>query len=206
MNILLVNKDYANGKPVDIFFPGPKKCVFFTALISYIMKSHLFVTLILISAAAFVSCRSSKTSKPGDVKDKPQMVASPQAIIYKTRGDYFLHVPVTLSEDRKSLLAYPAPQDVFSGGDLAYPVRLENGYLLDRRGISPSSAFIKLTYYEYSRLGKTPTAEEIMKMILDDDPFTIIYQCGPKHSFRDIESDLNAIILDGKEDNFKKLK
>lgn len=170
------------------------------------MKSHFILAIILLYAATIVSCRSSKTSKSVNPEDKPQMVASPQVIIYKTRGDYFLHVPVTLSEDRKSLAAYPAPQDVFYKGDLAYPVRLENGYLLDRRGISPSSAFIKLTYYEYSRLENTPRAEEIIKMILDDDPFTIMYQCGPKHSYRDIENELNDIIRKGEEVNFEKLK
>jgi len=132
--------------------------------------------------------------------------AQAPVIIYKMKQDYSLHVPVTLTADKKSLESYPAPSDVFYNGDLAYPVALENGFFLDRRGINANSAFTKWTYYEYSRLAKTPAQEEIMKMILDNDPFTEIYLCGNRGKFNNLENELNSIILKGDLEKFKRLK
>jgi hypothetical protein len=133
-------------------------------------------------------------------------VTSPQVVIYKTKENYYLHVPVSLSADKKSLVSYPAPSDVIINGELMLPVKLENGYLLDRRGIGEGCAFLKWTYYEYSRLEHTPNSEELLKMILEPDPLTEMYYCGRKSSFKDIESELNQIIREGRLENFKRIR
>jgi hypothetical protein len=133
-------------------------------------------------------------------------VSGPRVMIYKTNADYFRHVPVTLSEDKKSIMSYPAPGDVFFNGDLAYPVKLEDGFLLDRRGITANSGFLNWTYYEYSRFEKTPSPDELMKMMLNPDPFTIIYDCGKSSKYKDLENELNEKIRTGKFADFKRIK
>jgi len=130
----------------------------------------------------------------------------PRVVVYKTSENYYLHVPVILSKDKKTVVSYPAPTDLFYNGDLAFPVKLENGYLLDRCGIGEGCAFLQWTFYEYSRLDKTPNQEELLKMILDADPLTELYDCGKRSNFRDIESELNQIIREGKLNQFKRIK
>lgn len=133
-------------------------------------------------------------------------VSGPNVLIYKTNADYFMHVPVTLSEDKKSIVSYPAPGDVFFNGNLAYPVKLEDGFLLDRRGITANSGFLNWTYYEYSRFEKTPSPDELFKMMLDTDPFIIIYDCGKSSKYKDLENELNEKIRTGKFTEFKRVK
>lgn len=167
------------------------------------MKSYSKISIIFLIAMILVSCKSQKDNQK---LNPPAMVTGPNVIIYKTKGDYFMHVPVSLSDDKTALTSYPAPGDVYYNGDLAYPIRLEDGYLLDRRGISPNSAFLKWTYYEYSRLKKTPLTNDLMKMILDSDPFISIYDCGKANRFNNLEEDLNLIIKTNKLSEFKRLK
>lgn len=167
------------------------------------MKSYSKISVIFLIAMMLVSCKSQKDNQK---LHQPAMVTGPNVIIYKTTGDYFMHVPVGLSDDKTTIASYPAPGDVFYNGDLAYPVRLEDGYLLDRRGISPNSAFLKWTYYEYSRLEKSPSTNELMKMILDADPFISMYDCGKPNRFNNLEEDLNQIIRTNKLSEFKRLK
>lgn len=168
------------------------------------MKSNLIFTVAILSFAIFMS--SCKSNKQAVVSKGNPTFANAPVIIYKTKADYFLQVPVTMTQDRKSLASYPAPSDVFYAGDLALPMQLEQGFYLDRRGINELSAFTKWTYYEYSRLPKTPTQEEIMNMMLDTNPFTEIYFCGKRSDFNNLVEDLNKIIKKGKLSNFQRLK
>ena len=156
----------------------------------------LFITL----TALFSGCHSSSKNT------KPSGVTGPGVIVYKTTDNYFFHVPVTLSQDKKTLVSYPAPSDLMVNGELALPVKLEGGYLLDRRGINENSAFLKWTYYEYSRLDHTPKPEELMRMILDTDPFTEMYRCGKKSEYEDLIPELNEIIKGNKLSGFSRLK
>jgi len=157
----------------------------------------------LIFIIVFTDCKS-KSHLSGPQGNAG--VAGPRAIVYKTTSNYFLHVPVILSQDKKSVVSFPAPSDVYFNGDFAYPVKLENGYLLDRRGISEGCAFLKWTYYEYSRLDHTPGQEELLKMILDPDPLAEMYDCGRKSKFNDIEAELNRVIREGKLGLYEKIK
>ena len=166
-----------------------------------IFTSPVFIIFSVL--AIFFSCKSSA---PLTESTQKQKVTGPEVLIYKTRADYRQYVPVILSPDKKALISYPAPGDVFYMGDLAYPVQLENGFLLDRRGISKDCAFLKWTYYEYSRLKVTPSQEEIMKMILDSDPLTALYSCGKRSKYSDLNAELNQLIGTEKFDQFVKLK
>jgi len=132
--------------------------------------------------------------------------AGPPTIIYKTSSDYYDKVAVTLSEDKKDIVNYPGIKDVYYKGELAYPTKLNDDFLLDNRGIDPTSAFLNITYEAYSKLEQTPSKEELFNMILDKDPFTEMYTCGSKYKFKDIVAELNAAI-DGKDlGNFTRLK
>jgi hypothetical protein len=136
----------------------------------------------------------SKKTEAGNEMAGKQGMGSPPVIVYQTKADYFDKVPVTLSEDKSEVISYPGVKDVFYKGELAYPTRLNDGYLLDNRGIDANSAFLKLTYEEYSRLETTPTKAELFDMIIDKDPFTKMYQCGNKYQYKDIVAELNALI------------
>ena len=113
------------------------------------------------------------------MQSRPQkpLQALPPVIIYKTRVDYFQHVPVGLSADKSRIVSYPAISDIYINGGYALPIQLAGGFLLDQRGIDVNSAFLDFTYAAYGALTGTPTAEELKKYVLDEDPFIEMYVC-----------------------------
>ncbi len=117
-------------------------------------------------------------------------------IIYKTRNNYDKFVPINLSENKLNIISYPGPYDVFYGGKLAYPTKLVNWYLLDNRGINTNSAFLNITYEEYSKLQEAPT-ESFLSMIKDANPFIEIYECHKYVSYEKIEK-INKLIKENK--------
>ncbi len=157
---------------------------------------------LLLSTYRCSMCNQSKSNK----QQSTVLVPGPQAIIYITRADYSKLVPIILSPDRKSIQSYPDVKDVFLNGKLAYPISLHNGYMLDNRGISVNVAFIKLTYKEYAVLAKTPTAKELMNLIVDKKPLKVMYACGLRSKFVNINDELNAAIDAGNFSGFKRLK
>jgi hypothetical protein len=149
-------------------------------------------------------CHQEKQSQ--QIAGNTQKVIGPRIIIYKTKSDYFLNVPVGLSADKNEITSYPAITDVYTNGKLATPTRLESGFLLDNRGISPDVAFIKLTYEQYAALSATPETTALNDMIIDSDPILIMYDCGNKNSFQNTVEDINKLILMNDFSKFNKLK
>jgi hypothetical protein len=84
-----------------------------------------------------------------------------------------------LSADRKTILSYPHPKDLRTSDGLSVPVKLENGWLLDRRGIGMNVAFLRMTYAEYAALENAPSLAELDAAITDRDPLTDLCDCGP---------------------------
>jgi hypothetical protein len=162
----------------------------------------IFTLLILFSCSHKVTSRSSA---PG-VSSNGHNVASAPCIIYKTKTDYFQNVPVTLNDKKSFLSSYPDIKDIYFNGKLAYPTQLANGFLLDNRGIGPNVAFLIYTYEDYQKLTRTPTADELMKKILDNDPITEMYQCGTRIQYQDMEKELNKLITSGNLNTCKKIK
>ncbi len=116
-------------------------------------------------------------------------------IVYKTKRDYYNRVPIILSEDKKSVISYPAPTDIYYRGKLAYPTKLKNGYLLDNRGISKNVAFTKYTYEQYSKLKKAPTENQLLESIIDKDPLIDFVNLGSRADFQEDEvGKINQII------------
>jgi hypothetical protein len=132
--------------------------------------------------------------------------AGPSAIIYKTKADYYNKIPVILSEDKSKIVSYPGPRDIITKGKLAYPTKLNDGFLLDNRGINENVAFLDITYEVFSKSMKAFTSEELFEMILDDDPITEMYNCGSKYKYKEIESELNDFIEQKDFRSFKKIK
>lgn len=99
----------------------------------------------------------------------------PAAIVYRTTKDYDSHVPVTMDETRTRITSYPAPTDIRTADGYATPTPLCGGYLLDRRGITPNTAFLDYTYAEYAALEATPSAEELVKHVIDKHPIAELY-------------------------------
>jgi hypothetical protein len=149
-------------------------------------------TLILLSGM-IVSCCNVKNAEIMNSNQKV-LVPGPKVIIYQTKDDYSKLVPVSLSEDRKSIDSYPDIKDVYFNGNLAYPTPLHKDYWLDNRGISANVAFLNMTYEEYSKLPKTPTPEELMKMVSYAEPIVSMYSCGSRSSYNDIIKELNSKI------------
>jgi hypothetical protein len=145
----------------------------------------------IVLASFFFSCKTpaqtAQDSNQGSTTNKPDAVtaptkrypqANPPVIFYTTKKDYSNNVPVNLTADKTAIASYPDIRDVYYKGNLAYPDRLKKGFLLDNRGIDQYCAFLDYTYEEYSKLKETPSAEELMKHVIDKDPILEMYSCS----------------------------
>jgi hypothetical protein len=162
------------------------------------------IVFMLVAACMITgSCNSAKKSR---FSDNFPALTGPNIYIYKTRGDYYTQVPIGLSADKKTIVSYPDIKDVFTNGKLAYPTVLEDGFLLDNRGISENVAFLKLTYQQYATLKATPNPDSLFNLILDNDPLTLLYDCGSKNNYQNLPGQLNELIKAKDFSRFKKLK
>lgn len=141
-------------------------------------------------------CFACTSRQNREVNDQ-HYVSGPPAIVYKTKKDYHLHVPVLLSDDKSEIISYPHPSDLIIQKGYPYPTILSKGYLLDNRGIGVNVAFLKLTYEEYAKLEKAPPLSELYNMILDKDPLTEMCDCGNKKSYTDLGQEINEIVKKG---------
>lgn len=98
----------------------------------------------------------------------------PRAIVYKTSVDVFDKVPLVMNAGHTSLVSFPAPSDI---SDSQLPLRLADGWLLDRRGaIGPNTVFTRYTYAEYAALPSTPSVKELMASIIPGAHVTKAYR------------------------------
>ena len=135
--------------------------------------------LILPVLAMVTSCCCSKQNQ--DNKNV-SMIPGPPTIVYKTTNDYYHNVPIQLNSDG-TIASYPDPSDLTIGGELA---------------------FIKLTYEEYSKLGKAPSSDELKSMVIDEKPLKEMYNCGVRSKFDDPAKEINAVIKEGGKKAMKK--
>ncbi len=140
------------------------------------MNVNYFATIAIGAAALCVAaCSTAKSSTPQSqpaaglqiVSMQPTgsapAAALPKAVVYRTNGNFINNVPITLSADRKDIVSFPAPSDIT---DSSLPVELDNGYLLDRRGVGANTAFTIYTYKEYSELKNAPSLKELKEAII----------------------------------------
>ena len=88
-----------------------------------------------------------------------------------------------MTEDRKRIISYPYPQDLIVNGELSLPVRLAKGFLLDNRGVTKNTVFLKMTYEEYSNLDSPLSLKELKELVLDYYPITVLYDCGKSNDY-----------------------
>jgi len=173
-------------------------------------KSILPITLTGLFLMTIFSCAHKVNKETQKPKDKSEVSvktsAGPPVFVYKTKKDYYQNVPITLNETKTEIVSYPGIKDIKKNITFTYPTRLENGYLLDNRGIDKNTAFLTLTYEAYSLLKKTPSEIELKEMILDMDPFLELYRCGTRYDYNDIVNELNMKISNGEFGEFEKLK
>ena len=113
--------------------------------------------------------------------------------IYKTNGDYADCVPVTLNASGTEVVSFPSPSDLTD----ATPVKLADGYLLDRRGVGVNTAFTRYTYAEYSKLSQAPSPEELLKSVIPGAKVTEIVEMPFAAGAPDAASRCDALIRQG---------
>lgn len=165
-------------------------------------RLHRYIVLIvgLIVLSSCCGTKKTVTTEQISTVSPPLAVgtkASPAALVYKTRGDYFQRVPVTMNASKDSIIAYPDPVDVRLGDQLAVPTKLKKGYLLDNRGIGRNTAFLTYTYQNYAALSKVPSMNQLMDSLLDRNPLTELWDCGPRSQYKKEVDELNALMEKG---------
>ncbi|HET8572937.1 MAG TPA: hypothetical protein VFL76_03615 [Edaphocola sp.] len=168
-------------------------------------KSTLFLTVFTLFGS--ISCQLQKQKAQGLPKTpgpsnasiqtplpSGSQITGPAVIVYKTRNNYNDLVPVELSADKTRILSYPDPKDVRSRPG---PTVLDNGYLLDHRGIGKNVAFLKITYEAYAKLTETPPLDSLQAWILDKNPLLEIYDCGRRYHDTNLKAELNTLIQSG---------
>ena len=157
--------------------------------------------ILIILVIGLMGCCTNKKGAQSPLVSEADSVAQfipgPPVLVYKTRGDYYHLVPVLLSEDKKEIISYPHPKDLIRGHGYTFPDSLNNGYLLDNRGIGANVAFLSLTYKEYTNLMEVPNAEQLYGKIVDFDPLTELCNCGLRTSFSDPVKEINKLIDSG---------
>ena len=147
---------------------------------------------LLIIPVMIPSCKTTKLQSQMLEADAP-------VIIYRTLEDYEHLVPITLNETGDRISSFPAPSDLYQDGQLALPVKLKKGYLLDRRGVGIGSAFTSYSYEEYASLDRAPDPEELLSRVIDAHPFEAMYECGRAGSYEDLVKELYERIDGGLE-------
>lgn len=170
------------------------------------MKKNNTIVIILALFFSFGCASTEKRSADKAAAGTTIAVAGPDAIIYKTRADYHELVPVIMNAAKDDIVSFPAPGDLKYKGRPALPTDLADGFLLDNRGINENSAFLGITYEDYMALEKTPSKDELLGMIIDRDPFTVMYDCGKRGQYRNEVDELNALIRAGDFSRFSKLR
>jgi|ERR1043165_4763893 hypothetical protein len=165
------------------------------------MKPVLLYAVAVAMVAAAACKTKQATGQSGNETRKAE-----SAIVYKTKADYSQYVPVTLCADKSSIVAYPGAKDVYYKGKLALPTTLKDGYLLDNRGIGPNSAFLNLTYQQYTQLATIPSLTELYAGIKDKDPFVEIYNLGDRNRFTNEVEEINKIIAKNGLKKFTRVK
>lgn len=134
----------------------------------------------LMAAAALASCHGSSpaaSAQPEVAPPAPEAPAAmmperiagstqammPRTTVYRTSEPVDSFVAISLNEARTAVQSFPAPSDVSTA---SVPLRLPDGWLLDRRGIGPNTAFIRMTYAQYAALPAAPAAAELMRLVI----------------------------------------
>lgn len=140
----------------------------------------------------FQPVKSSVREEPEEhtVRDSEPVMAVRPVIVYQMSGDYADLVPVTLDGNGK-IVSYPDPVDIT---DNCRPVALGEGWYLDRRGVTATSAFTDYTYAQYHALEHVPPMDTLQAHIVARNAIVSIWDCGQQE--RSI-TELQQLVKDG---------
>lgn len=168
------------------------------------------ICLACFSLLLFAGCRTHKSAPVASVYEgatdtvfewnavKPATAAAmPPVIVYKTTRDYNNNVPVILNAAGTQIVSFPDPSDLRRGESFTTPTPLDNGYLLDNRGISKNTAFLDYTYEQYAAFDTLPSLDEMMRHVIDKKPIVEMWYCGQVTRYQDKIKELNELIARG---------
>lgn len=160
----------------------------------------IFILVILL----FAGCCARKKTTATVTQTPSSTKALPAIVIYKTKANYSMLVPVVLSADKKEIVSYPDPKDVKDDSGFYYPTALKNGYWMDNIGVGVNTGYLGMSLKEYSQLKEPLSLDEMMVMLVDANPFTEMWNCGNRGSVSLTE--LNKSIENNKlESTFKRI-
>jgi len=162
------------------------------------MRILLAIVILFFAACCTRKPTNVTVSRPTSAK------ALPAIIIYKTKANYSMLVPVGLSADKKEIVSYPDPKDVKDDSGFYYPTALKNGYWMDNIGVGVNTGYLGMSLKEYYQLKEPLSLAEMMAMLVDLNPFTEMWNCGNRESVS--VDELNKIIKNnGLGKAFKKI-
>lgn len=130
--------------------------------IKFNITAKLLMAAVVCTISACSSSKPTAVAAPQREKDAPaQARYLPKARAYRTSAPCSNLVFVNVA-DNGTLLSYPDPADIT---DAARPVELADGWLLDRRGITPNSVFTNITFNEYAAHPSAPSPDELLKSL-----------------------------------------
>lgn len=163
------------------------------------MKSNIIVSILFI--LIIISCKTTS-----DIDYSKVDYDGIPTVIYKMKADYSNLVPVVLNEAKTEVIAYPGPKDLFNReGELRLPLPLDRGFYMDEIGIGLNTAYISLTIDEYAHMIQAPLRDSLFKLIVDNDPFTKMYDLGHRKQYLD-KNVVKEIVSKRKYKKYKKLK
>ena len=159
----------------------------------------------IIIAAGLAACCGKKDAAQATTTGTG--ASSPYTLVYRTSTDHADHVPVILSDDKKTIVSYPHPKDLKTANGYPVPSALGKDYLLDNRGIGVNVAYLNMTYEQYAALTEAPSMDELEAAIIDRDPLVEMCECARRTEFKDPVKELSAWVEAGElEKHCKKLK
>lgn len=126
------------------------------------MKKILLALMALVTLSTLSACHKRTADVIASAPAAPVAGELPKAVIYRTSGAYNDNVPVILGAAGR-LQSYPAPSDITADST---PLPLADGWLLDRRGITPGAAFTRWTYAQYAALPQVPSRAQLLESII----------------------------------------
>ena len=143
------------------------------------MKAKLIVPVVASCLMAAGCSHADKAQPQGQQRSDDGMAvrggvaARPRAVVYRTDRDYSGLVAVTLDATGRRIVSFPDPADL-RGAD-PRPLPLRDGWLLDRRGVGPRTAFLDISVSDYAALEKAPQADSLLRHVKARSPFTEMY-------------------------------
>ncbi|MGN0237704.1 MAG: hypothetical protein ACI4AK_06440 [Lepagella sp.] len=150
-----------------------KKFFFFLAPLALLLSSCTERNTLTISVPS-----STPSSIVSSKLNNPPLSMIRKASIFKMDDKYANNVVVSL-DYAGNLSYYPAPSDLNAN---SAPLKLANGWWLNRQGFGAGAQVTSFTYEQYRNLDHTPSHQEILNAIIPDAVITDLQSLPISHS------------------------